>query len=371
MNILAVETSCDETAVSVFDSAAWSSGTTDSSTFLLADFIASQSALHLPYGGVVPELAAREHLALLPKLVTTALDKAQLSPRDINAVAATRGPGLKGCLLVGLNFAKAFAYARGIPFIPVNHLEGHIWSAELLDRPMRPQAPFVSLVVSGGHTFLVKVNAFRNYELMASTRDDAAGEAFDKIATMIGLPYPGGPALSRLAEGGNASRFSLPVSLRADETSFSFSGLKTAASRRLSEIPPAERDEVLLRDFAASAQAAIVENLVAKSVSACTRAGVSALVLCGGVAANKRLQRELGNALTRVGVRLIVPPPQWCTDNAAMIAVVAAMELKELSQRYVEWNVSRQGIGVDVPFEIDALPRWPIDQVVSGDAHAS
>ena len=338
--LVAIETSCDETAVAVFDR----------SGRVLSELVSSQIELHQPYGGVVPELAAREHLTNLPLLFERALSEAKISIVDITAIAATRGPGLNGCLLVGFAFAKAFAQARSIPLLPVNHLEGHLWAGDLLENPVEP--PFLALLVSGGNTALVLVRDFRDYEIVAETLDDAVGEAFDKVAMMLGLSYPGGPALSRLAESGNPVKYPLPVGLEGDPTRFSFSGVKTAVHRLIAEVREkggGELSEGQRADLAASVEANLVKTLVIKTEAALKlHPEVRGLLLTGGVAANKKLRSELSELSGRHSLRFEVPPQKWCTDNAAMIGAVA---FRQLQRPLEQWS----GFG--------PLPRWPLSEL--------
>ena len=339
MLLLAIETSCDESAVALLDVAKFHAGETE---FLAADLVSSQAKLHEPYGGVVPELAAREHTANLPLLVNEALRGRHAS--DIGAVAVTRGPGLKGCLLVGLSFAKALAYGRKVPLIPIHHLEGHLLAGHLGGAP--PKFPMLALVVSGGHTLLVVASGVGKYRVVASTRDDAAGEAFDKTATLLGLPYPGGPVLASLARTGDPKAFQFPIALADDPSSFSFSGLKTAVLRTVDALSPDER-EARKADLAASIECAIVETLVRKTVQAEAEHKPKSILVTGGVAANTRLRSRLRESLH---TPLSVPEPKWCTDNAAMIAVAAACRIGA-------------GIPADTSLSLSADPRWAIDSV--------
>ncbi len=343
MNLLAVETSCDETAFALCDLDRYRSGSRD---WLIQELVASQAELHDPYGGVVPELAAREHLKSLPLLFQ------QLDPVSIDAIAVTRGPGLKGSLLVGISFARALAFSRGLPLIDVNHIEAHLLSGEL-SAPL--SYPYLSMVVSGGHTFLAHVEGFRRYSVLADTLDDAAGEAFDKSASLLDLPYPGGPALSALAIGGDPLRFKLPVP--REEGKFSFSGLKTAILRLIQlqrRESPGELSDAVRRDIAASVQHSIVRQLIERVLDGCRKHPVSNLVLSGGVAANSYLQATLAQELSAVGVKLIVPERKWCTDNAAMIGLVGM----KLLLNGGEFSAERSNC--------DALPRWPIRDLPRG-----
>ncbi len=306
--ILGIESSCDETAAAVLDSEGE----------VLSNVIASQMDVHAKFGGVVPELAARAHLGTIDMVVKDALAQSHLSKHDLGAVAVTRGPGLAGALLVGVNYAKALSYGLGIPLIGVNHLEGHIASAWLGD-PTFP-LPCIILVVSGGHTHLYRRNTDGRCALLGCTRDDAAGEAFDKGAQMLGLEFPGGPAIDRLARQGNPALISFPrFQARKGNLEFSFSGLKTSLLYKLRDmIPPVRAEQTA--DLAAGYQEAIVQVLVTKAFAALAQSGLSALAVVGGVSANSRLRAILKDRAERDGVRLSLPPIGYCTDNAAMIA---------------------------------------------------
>jgi N6-L-threonylcarbamoyladenine synthase len=311
--VLAVESSCDETAVAILD--------VDGR--VLADVVHSQIAAHAPYGGVVPEIASREHVAKIAPLVDEALRAAGLRPAQLGAVAATYGPGLVGALMVGLSFGKGMAQALEVPFVGVHHIEGHLMAASVdVDAPA---PPFIGLVASGGHTALYRYEGPGRATTLGQTRDDAAGEAFDKAAKLLGLGYPGGAVIDRLADDGDAARFDLPVSLKDRSTyDFSFSGLKTAV-RLLVEDARARGacDDAFVKDVAASLRRAIVTALVNKAILACRRTQVHRLVLGGGVAANSLLRSEAARAGAENDVVVYVPPKRLCTDNAVMIAAVA------------------------------------------------
>lgn len=358
--LLSIETSCDETAIALIDISRPLDSFDKASSAILADLIASQTDLHAAYGGVVPEIAAREHLNVLPALLGRAFSSSGRSARDIAAIAATRGPGLKGCLLVGLSFAKALARSLGVPLIPLNHLEGHIFAGELNDEGAKVELPLLTLVVSGGHTLLVSSASFREYRIIARTRDDAAGEAFDKSAALLGLPYPGGPALSRLAEGGDPTRFRLPVGMPKDPSSFSFSGLKTAVSRLVATFDGGRVPEDDRADLAASVEHAIVNALVTKTLDAIRSEKPRSFVLTGGVAANRTLRSRLSEALTPLGIALIAPPARWCTDNAAMMGILGARVFERNRDAYARGPADGT-LGLDVPPDISALARWPLD----------
>jgi N6-L-threonylcarbamoyladenine synthase len=318
MRILALESSCDESAVAVYDDAAG----------LLAHELHSQVDLHRIYGGVVPELASRDHVRRLLPLVKTALEKAQTAPDALDGVAYTAGPGLIGALLTGAALGRSLAFAWEVPAIAVHHLEGHLL-APLLE-PVPPPFPHVALLVSGGHTMLIDVAAPGRYELLGETRDDAAGEAFDKSAKLLGLPYPGGPELAKLAARGNAGRFAFPrPMLDRPGLEFSFSGLKTAVALAVKECAR-ERplDDATRADISASVQAAIVDTLIAKALRAIEQTGYETLVVAGGVGANLRLREQLAAGAARHGAKVFYPRIEFCTDNAAMIAVAGMARLK-------------------------------------------
>ena len=309
MLVLGIETSCDETGVALFDTHAG----------LLAHRLHSQVALHAEYGGVVPELASRDHIRRLLPLTEATLAAAGRGKGEVDAVAYTAGPGLAGALLVGASVAAALAYALGVPALGVHHLEGHLLSP-LLTAP-QPEFPFVALLVSGGHTQLMAVRAVGDYELLGETVDDAAGEAFDKTAQLLGLGYPGGPALAALAESGQPGRYRLPrPMLHSDDLDFSFSGLKTAVATLLRREP-----EATPADVALAFEDAAVEVLVRKALAAA--AGVGRLVVAGGVGANRKLRETLTAGAHAAGCRVYYPPLEFCTDNGAMIAHAGALRL--------------------------------------------
>ena len=308
--ILGVETSCDDTCAAVV--------ARDGS--IRSNVVASQGLLHARYGGVVPEIAARRHLELLDAVVADALEGADTTLDDAEVVAVTRGPGLIGALLVGVSAAKALAAARRLPLAPVDHLAGHVLASTLGDDPIEP--PFLALVASGGHTFLARVDQQPDYEVLGRTLDDAAGEAFDKGARLLGLGYPGGAALDRLAAGGDPEAFDFPRSLPGDGLDFSFSGLKTALLYRVRDLGESEAER-RGADLAASYQRAVVDSLLHRLRQAIRRERLDRLSIGGGVAANSELRRRAGALADELGVRLWVPPIELCTDNAAMIAGVA------------------------------------------------
>jgi len=321
MTLLAIETSCDETAAAVVQAGR-----------VLSNVVSSQILLHAEYGGVVPELATRAHLRNLAPIVQTALREAHVTAAHLDGVAVTRGPGLPSALMVGLKSAEAMAFALRKPFLCIHHHEAHLYSPWIRGSP--PEADFssfqpnVSLVVSGGHTMLVHVEAELKHRLLGCTVDDAAGECFDKVAKLIGLPYPGGPALEKLAEEGNSQAFSFPRPMLHDANDdFSFSGLKTSVRYCLRDHPEILGDGQRLRDLCAGAQAAIVEVLVTKTVRAARRLNVGCVTASGGVTCNLALRKELAAACQKAGLLLRLAEKSLCTDNAAMIGVLAERKL--------------------------------------------
>lgn len=318
MIVLGFESSCDETGVALVST----------EKGLLAHTLHSQIAMHEAYGGVVPELASRDHVRRVLPLTQEVLENAGLEQKDVDVVAYTAGPGLAGALLVGASVAQAFAWSRGLPAIPVHHLEGHLLSPLMADPA--PQFPFVALLVSGGHTQLMRVDGVGQYQLLGETLDDAAGEAFDKTAKLLGLGYPGGPALSRLAQHGQPDRYSLPrPMLHSKDLDFSFSGLKTAVLTQSKKLEKQsgkllEQDRA---DLAAATETAIVDVLAAKSLRAMKQTGIKRLVVAGGVGANRHLREQLLGAMKKLGGEVFFPPLELCTDNGAMIAFAAAMRI--------------------------------------------
>lgn len=336
MRILAIESSCDESAVAVLDRGAG----------LLAHQLFSQIDLHRVFGGVVPELASRDHVRRLLPLVRSALKQAGSSPADLDGIAYTAGPGLIGALLTGAALARSLAYAWRKPAIGVHHLEGHLL-APLLE-PEPPPFPHVALLVSGGHTMLIEVRGIGRYHLLGETRDDAAGEAFDKAAKLLGLPYPGGPELARLAIQGRPGLIPLPrPMLDRPGLEFSFSGLKTAVLHAVRE---QELTEQRKADIAHAAQAAIVDTLIAKALRALDDTGLDALVVSGGVGANRSLRDRMAAAAARQGVRVYYPRIEFCTDNAAMIAVA---------------GLARLEAGEHEGLAIQARARWPLSSLAA------
>jgi len=322
MLVLGIESSCDETAAALV---------TESGE-VVADVVASQVSTHGPYGGIVPELASRAHMRAVVPIVRQALADVPGGLRGIDAIAVTQGPGLVGSLLVGVQVAKALAWSLDKPLVGVNHLDGHLFAVYLrrrgADEPPRvPSMPFVGLLVSGGHTALYRVEGFGDISVLAQTRDDAAGEAFDKVAKLLGLEYPGGPVIDRLAAQGDSHAFQLPMPMASRKVlDFSFSGLKTALARHVQQhgVP---NDEQGLADLCASFQRVVVESLVRKSVLACEQQGIRDLVITGGVAANRGLRARAAELCEQNQIRLFVPPPISCTDNAAMIAMAGVHRL--------------------------------------------
>jgi N6-L-threonylcarbamoyladenine synthase len=340
MNILGIESSCDETGVAIV------SFEGEEPPRLRGQALHSQVQMHEAYGGVVPELASRDHVRRVLPLAQAALGEAGLGVHDIDIVAFTRGPGLAGALLVGAGVACGLAAALNRPTLGVHHLEGHLLSPFLSADP--PRFPFVALLVSGGHTQLMRVDGVGRYELLGETIDDAAGEAFDKSAKLLGLGYPGGPALARLAEAGRPDAFELPRPLlHQPNLDFSFAGLKTAVMTTLKRLG-AEPGEQQRADLAASTQAAIVEVLVRKSMRALRDSGLNRLVVAGGVGANACLRRDLGQACARRGVQVHYPELALCTDNGAMIALAAAMRCQ----------AGQAALGNDHRFAV--RPRWDL-----------
>jgi N6-L-threonylcarbamoyladenine synthase len=336
MRGLGIESSCDETGVALYDTAAG----------LRANAVHTQVDLHAEYGGVVPELASRDHIRRLVPLIRKVLRDAGCGLADLDAVAYTAGPGLAGALLVGASVAEALALARGVPALPIHHLEGHLLSPMLSADP--PRFPFVALLVSGGHTQLMRVGGVGDYALLGESLDDAAGEAFDKTAKLLGLGYPGGPQLARLAESGAPGRFKLPrPMLNSGDLSFSFSGLKTAVRLQATDKTLSETDRC---DLAADFQAAVVDVLVAKATAAMTACQLDQLVVAGGVGANRHLRARLDAAGGLRGFRVFYPDLELCTDNGAMIALAGALRLQ-----------AGEHVRGDGAFAVK--PRWPLSSL--------
>ena len=314
MIVLGIESSCDETAAAVVADG----------RRIVSSVVASQDDVHAPYGGVVPELASRRHIEVIVPVVERALGEAHVALRDVDGIAVTQGPGLVGSLLVGTSLAKSLAWVHRKPLVGVNHLEGHIFAAFLSDDP--PDYPLLALVVSGGHTALYHARAPREYALVGQTRDDAAGEAFDKVAKLLGLGFPGGPLIQRAAERGDPAAVAFPPTRMTDGAlDFSFSGIKTSVSLYVKRHAPLSAAQVA--DVAASFQASVVRTLVRRTLAAAATLGVRRVVLTGGVAANGPLREALATEAAAQGVRLHVPPRHLCTDNAAMIAAAGSPRL--------------------------------------------
>jgi N6-L-threonylcarbamoyladenine synthase len=336
MLILGIESSCDDMSAAVLKDG----------SYVLSSVISSQDEIHSLYGGIVPELASRRHIETVIPVVEEALKQASVTLDDIEAIAVTQGPGLVGSILVGLTFAKSAAYAASKPFVGVDHIEAHPLAVFLnvIGEPRdMPDFPYVALVVSGGHSSLVQVNSFTNLSYLGRTRDDAAGEAFDKTAKLLGLGYPGGAVIDRLAKEGNAKAipFTRPI-IKKHNLEFSFSGLKTAVMLRVKaergDDPDAELSEGFVRDLAASFQEAVVDVLVKKSLWALEATGVRDLVIAGGVACNSRLRARLSEAAPDSGARLFMPPLRFCSDNAAMIALSGYHRLKAGKRGELDMN---------------------------------
>ncbi len=343
MKVLGFESSCDETGVALVETRP------EGVPRLLAEALHSQVDMHAAYGGVVPELASRDHIRRVLPLATQVLQRAGCTLADVDLVAYTRGPGLAGALLVGAGVAVALAAALGKPALGIHHLEGHLLSPFLADDA--PQFPFVALLVSGGHTQLMAVAGVGRYELLGETIDDAAGEAFDKSAKLLGLGYPGGPALARLADFGDPQAFALPRPLlHSKDLDFSFAGLKTAVLTQHRKLGT-NVCEQSRADLAASTQAAIVDVLVAKSLKALKQTGSRRLVVAGGVGANQRLREMLNAGAAKIGAQVHYPPLALCTDNGAMIALAAALRLQH-------------GLAVlQTDGAFDVRPRWPLAEL--------
>ena len=341
MRILGIETSCDETGVAIYDE----------EKGLIANQLHTQIALHADYGGVVPELASRDHIRKLAPLLQAALQEAHLTAKDIDGIAYTSGPGLVGALLVGSTVARSLAYAWNIPAIGVHHMEGHLLAPMLEENP--PHFPFVALLVSGGHTQLVRVDGVGRYELLGESIDDAAGEAFDKTAKLLGLDYPGGAALARLALKGTPNRFAFPRPMTdRPGLDFSFSGLKTFAANTLHQVMQEEGEltEQSKADIAYAFQEAVVDTLAIKCKRALKQTGLKRLVIAGGVSANKQLRQTLAELMQQFGGEVFYPQPQFCTDNGAMIAYAGFLRLKQGQQQ-------------DLAIEVH--PRWAMTELTA------
>ena len=341
MRILGIETSCDETGVAIYDE----------EKGLIANQLHTQIALHADYGGVVPELASRDHIRKLAPLLQAALQEAHLTAKDIDGIAYTSGPGLVGALLVGSTVARSLAYAWNIPAIGVHHMEGHLLAPMLEENP--PHFPFVALLVSGGHTQLVRVDGVGRYELLGESIDDAAGEAFDKTAKLLDLDYPGGAALARLALKGTPNRFAFPRPMTdRPGLDFSFSGLKTFAANTLHQVMQEEGEltEQSKADIAYAFQEAVVDTLAIKCKRALKQTGLKRLVIAGGVSANKQLRQTLAELMQQLGGEVFYPQPQFCTDNGAMIAYAGFLRLKQGQQQ---------------DLAIEVRPRWAMTELTA------
>jgi len=336
MRILAIETSCDDTGAAVILDG----------RKILSNIVSSQVPIHQKYGGVVPELASRKHIESIVPIVTEAMERAGVTLKEIDGIAVTQGPGLVGSLLVGLCFAKSVAFASGLPFVGINHIEAHLSAIFLEERP--PRFPFIGLVVSGGHTSLYRMDGFGKYKRLGQTRDDAAGEAFDKVAKLLALGYPGGPIIDELSRAGNpkAIQFPRPV-LSKNSLDFSFSGLKTAVVNYVKTNPPSAMGypDSLVRDIVSSFQEAVVEVLVKKTVQAAQDQKLKRIVLSGGVAANQRLRQRMKEESFERKLKVYLPSPPFCTDNAAMVGVVGYEYLKR---------------GIRSPLSLNAFSNLPL-----------
>lgn len=347
MKVLGIESSCDETGVALIDS----------EKGLLAHAIHTQIDMHRAYGGVVPELASRDHIRRTIALTDQVLEEAGVKKDSLDAIAVTEGPGLAGALLVGISVAHAIGYALRIPVIGVHHLEGHLLSARLADP--KPEFPFIALLVSGGHTQFMRVNAFGDYQLLGETLDDAAGEAFDKTAQLLGECYPGGPAVSRLADEGTPNAIELPrPMLHSPSLDMSFSGLKTAVLTAVMNASD-PNDPTFRRNLARGFTDAVTDVLVTKAMKAVKMTGIKRLVVAGGVSANKQLRAGLLEASRKRGVKVFFPPISLCTDNGAMIAVAGLSRLESMNE------TQRQSASLRYSFS--AKPRWPLSQAADPD----
>ena len=341
MKILGIETSCDETGVAIYDE----------EKGLIANQLYSQIEMHADYGGVVPELASRDHIRKTVPLIETALKEANLTACDIDGVAYTAGPGLVGALLVGATIARSLAYAWNVPALGVHHMEGHLLAPMLEETP--PEFPFVALLISGGHTQLVKVDGVGRYELLGESIDDAAGEAFDKTGKLLGLDYPAGVAVSRLAEQGTPNRFVFPRPMTdRPGLDFSFSGLKTFAANTINANldESGKLDEQTRCDIAHAFQQAVVDTIIIKCKRALQQTGYKRLVMAGGVSANKQLRADLAEMMKSLGGEVYYPRPQFCTDNGAMIAYTGFLRLKH---------------GEQTDLSVSVKPRWAMTELPS------
>ncbi|NMP15156.1 tRNA (adenosine(37)-N6)-threonylcarbamoyltransferase complex transferase subunit TsaD [Thalassotalea sp. Y01] len=332
MRILGIETSCDETGIAIYDE----------QQGIMAHKLYSQIEVHADYGGVVPELASRDHVRKTIPLIKEALKEAGLSPADLDGVAYTAGPGLVGALLVGCSIGRSLAYGWNLPAVPVHHMEGHLL-APMLENDV-PEFPFIALLVSGGHTMLVRVDGIGQYEMLGESVDDAAGEAFDKTAKLLGLDYPGGPVLAKMAEAGQQGRYKFPRPMTdRPGLDFSFSGLKTFAANTIRDNDSSDQTKA---DIAYAFQEAVVDTLAIKCKRALQQCGLNRLVIAGGVSANTSLREKLAATMQKLNGKVYYPRPEFCTDNGAMIAFAGMQRLKS-------------GVSADLTFK--ANPRWPLD----------
>ncbi|PCI58662.1 MAG: tRNA (adenosine(37)-N6)-threonylcarbamoyltransferase complex transferase subunit TsaD [Gammaproteobacteria bacterium] len=348
MRILGIETSCDETGIAIYDD-----GKGDLPEGIVAHRLYSQIAVHADYGGVVPELASRDHVRKTIPLIKEVLSDANLTPQDLDGVAYTAGPGLVGALLVGCSIGRSLAYGWNLPAVPVHHMEGHLLAPMLEENA--PQFPFVALLVSGGHTMLVRVDGIGQYQLLGESVDDAAGEAFDKTAKLLGLDYPGGPVLAKMAEKGTAGRFKFPRPMtNKPGLNFSFSGLKTSTAitinKEITECLTAEQKAQTQADIAYAFQEAVIDTIAIKCRRALDHTGLNRLVIAGGVSANTELRKKLKQVMAKLKGEVFYPRAEFCTDNGAMIAYAGLQRLKAGGQD-------------DLTFK--AKPRWPLDTLAA------
>ena len=347
MKVLGLETSCDETGLAIFDSEQIS----DDNQGLVGQVLYSQIELHALYGGVVPELASRDHIRKLVPLLNELLEQCDMQKSELDAIAYTKGPGLIGALMTGALFGRSLAYGLDIPAIGVHHMEGHLLAPLMGANP--PAFPFVSLLVSGGHTLLIAAHGVGRYEILGESIDDAAGECFDKAAKMLGLPYPGGPNIAKLAETGNRDAYALPRPMLHRVLDFSFSGMKTAVHNLIKDTPDSggkgtDGDPQVRADIAASFQHAVVDTLVKKCIKALKQTGMSRLVIAGGVSANTHLREMLEAELAKIKATVHYAPPALCTDNGAMIAYAGFERLQA---------------GQSDDLAVSCIPRWPMTEL--------
>lgn len=342
MKVLGLETSCDETGLAIFDSDEMAGANQG----LIGQVLYSQIELHALYGGVVPELASRDHIRKLVPLFNELLDQCNLTKTDIDAIAYTKGPGLIGALMTGALFGRSLAFGLGIPAIGIHHMEGHLLAPLMSQHP--PQFPFVSLLVSGGHTQLIAAFGVGEYEILGESIDDAAGECFDKAAKMLNLPYPGGPNIAKLAETGNPNAFELPRPMLHRGLDFSFSGMKTAVHNLIKDTEGSQDNPQVRADIAASFQHAVVDTLVKKCVKALKQVNMTRLVIAGGVSANTELRQSLEAALAKIGAQVFYAPPELCTDNGAMIAFA---------------GFQRLNAGQTDDLAVTCVPRWSMSEL--------